>query len=240
MFIGHYAPALVAAAHPRSPRLGPLFLAAQLVDLALFVLVLLGVEHIGITPGLTVMNPVELWDVRWTHSLVGTLGWAAGFAIAVKLLTRDARAAWVGAAVVASHWFIDLVVHPPELTIEGVGPRFGWGLWNFPYVAMPLELLITFLAFAWFINHTRARDWRGRAAPALLAVTMIGFQLALWLGPKPAVAALDAPPSLSITALAVLTILTVLAWWTGDCRQRRPLRARPTLALVGRAGESGS
>lgn len=222
MFIGHYAPALVAAAAlPRAPRLGPLFLAAQLVDVALFLLVLVGIEHVGVSPGITAMIPLDLWDVRWTHSLVGTLGWAAGFAIAVKLLTRDARAAWIGGAVVASHWFLDLPFHAPDLTIAGVGVRHGWGLWNHPYAAMPLELLVTFLAFAFYLDRTRAADRRGRWAPVLLGAAMLGAQLHQWLAPQPAMATYRAPASLSLSALAVLTIIAVLAWWTGDLRERR-------------------
>ena len=43
MFIGHYAPALVAATMPKAPRLGTLFIAAQLVDLAFFLFVLGGI-----------------------------------------------------------------------------------------------------------------------------------------------------------------------------------------------------
>jgi hypothetical protein len=222
MFIGHYAPALVVAALVRRPRLGPLFLAAQLVDFAMFVLVLAGVEHIGIQPGRTVMVPLDLWDVRWTHSLIGTLGWAAGFVIVIKLVTRDARAAWIGGAVVASHWLLDLVVHAPDLTVAGGGTRYGWALWNHPYVAMPLELLIGFLALTYYLNATRAVDWRGRAAPVVLAAAMLGVQLYQWLAPQPDVALYRAPASLSLSVLAVMTILTVLAWWTGDLRTRKP------------------
>ena len=40
MFVGHYSAALVAAAHPKAPRLGTLFVAAQLMDLGFFTFVL--------------------------------------------------------------------------------------------------------------------------------------------------------------------------------------------------------
>ena len=45
MFIGHYAPAFVAASSPKAQRLGALFVAAQLVDIAFFIFVLFGAEH---------------------------------------------------------------------------------------------------------------------------------------------------------------------------------------------------
>ena len=53
MFIGHFAPAFVAAAiTPERPRLGLYFIAAQLVDWAFFAFVLVGVEHMRIVPGI--------------------------------------------------------------------------------------------------------------------------------------------------------------------------------------------
>jgi len=223
MFIGHYAPALAVAGLVRRPRLGPLFLAAQFADIVLFLLVLVGIEHVGIAPGLTVMSPLDFWDVRWSHSLVGMLGCAAAFTIAVKLLTRDARAAWIAGGMVASHWFLDLVVHPPDLTWAGVGTRYGWGLWDYPVIEMPLELLATFLAFAFYLARTRADDWRGRAAPVLLAVVAVALQLRLWLAPQPVAAAFRAPDALAISGLAMLTAVTVVAWWTGDLRARLPV-----------------
>lgn len=44
MFIGHYAPAFAAATSSESPRLDALFVAAQLVDIAFFSFLTLGVE----------------------------------------------------------------------------------------------------------------------------------------------------------------------------------------------------
>ena len=220
MFIGHYAPALAAATMRRAPRLGPLFIAAQLVDIAFFIFALIGVEHYGIQPWFTTMSPFDFYDMRWTHSLLGTLGWAAAFALVVRLAGGGKRMAWIGAGVVASHWFLDLLVHGPDLTVAGEPWRFGLRLWNHPYVAMPLELGLVALALTYYANHTRARDWRGNAALALLAVAMIAFQLVDWLGPKPHEAIDPAPASDSFTALAAYSILTVFAWWTASSRTR--------------------
>jgi len=231
MFIGHLAPALAVAAVERRPRLGPLVLAALLPDIALWLLVLAGVERIGITPGLSAVSPFDFWDVRWSHSLVGTLGWAAGFAIAVKLLTRDARAAWLAAMVVASHWVLDLVVHLPDLTVAGAGQRLGWGLWAHPYLSMPLELLLAFAAFAFYLDSTRAADWRGRWAPAVFAGAAVVLQLGQWLARAPAETMLDVPRSVPLAALATIAIVVVPGWWTGDLRV--PRRGRPGLRVTG-------
>ncbi|NJM51730.1 MAG: hypothetical protein HC843_13405 [Sphingomonadales bacterium] len=77
MFIGHYAPAFVAAAHPKGPSLGTTFIAAQLVDIAFFAFVLTGTEKMRITPGMTVMNPFDLFYMPYTHSLAGGIVFAA-------------------------------------------------------------------------------------------------------------------------------------------------------------------
>jgi hypothetical protein len=56
VFIGHWAPALAVAARPKAPALGLLFIAAQLVDWAFFGLLLTGMEHMRVTPGISAMN----------------------------------------------------------------------------------------------------------------------------------------------------------------------------------------
>ena len=81
MFIGHYGVSLVAAARPKAPGLGTLFVAAQLIDYGFFTLVLLGVEHLRLVPGITRTNAMDLYDMPWTHSLIGASAWAIGFAL---------------------------------------------------------------------------------------------------------------------------------------------------------------
>ena len=67
MFIGHYAPAFAAATSPKSPRLGVLFVAAQLVDIAFFSFLVLGVEKMRMLPGATVIEttPCPLPSRPW-------------------------------------------------------------------------------------------------------------------------------------------------------------------------------
>ena len=93
MFIGHYAPALVAAAYPKAPRLGTLFVAAQLVDLAFFAFVIVGVENMRITPGITAMNAMDLYDMPYTHSLAGSFVFAAALACWTMLMRAVRRLA---------------------------------------------------------------------------------------------------------------------------------------------------
>lgn len=82
MFIGHWAPALVAVAvSRRSPGLGVAFISAELVDWGFFAFAILGVEKMRITEGITAMNPMDLYHIPYTHSLLGTAIWAALFGL---------------------------------------------------------------------------------------------------------------------------------------------------------------
>ncbi|MBB3033004.1 hypothetical protein [Alteriqipengyuania lutimaris] len=215
MFIGHFAPAFIAAAvSPARPRLGLYFLAAQLVDWAFFVFVLIGVEDMRIVPGITAMNPMDLHQMPYTHSLLGSAGFALAFALFVLLVTKDRVVSLLAGAVVLSHWVLDLLVHRPDLTLAGDPPKFGLGLWNVPLVEMPLELALTFGAMAFFITRTR-----GYVLPALvLAVLLLALQAINWFGPEPeAVTA-----GLSYTAFFAFGLLTLAASWLGQKRRVKP------------------
>lgn len=217
MFIGHYAPALAMAAHPKAPRLGTLFVAAQLVDFGFFTLVMTGAERMRISPGFTAMNPMDLYHMPWTHSLLGSIGWATGFALLLYFLTRHRTAAIIGAGVVLSHWFLDLLVHAPDLTLAGGPPKLGLGLWNHPAIEMPLELLITFGALGYYLASTRPVRGKGKAALAVLIVLLLAFQGFNWFAPPPT----EFDMSIPVMGLLAFTLLTGAAAWLATTRTRK-------------------
>lgn len=219
MFIGHWAPAIALAAHPKAPRLGTLFIAGQLVDWGFFSLMLLGVEDMRVSPGISVMNPMDLYHMPWTHSLIGSVAWAAGFALILWLWRRDRTAALIGGAVVLSHWFLDLLVHVPDLTLWGSPPKLGFGLWNHPGIAMPLELGITLAALLFYTWKTRATGAIGRIGPALLGLVLLSVQMINWFGGE----ASEVTAAIPLTALAAYAVVTMVAW--GIDRQRRRISA---------------
>ncbi|MEL6876651.1 MAG: metal-dependent hydrolase [Pseudomonadota bacterium] len=223
MFIGHFAPAFAAAAiSPRSPRLGTLFVAAQLVDWGFFALAMVGVEKMRVDPDATVMVPFDLYHMPFTHSLLGTAIWAAVFAIIVMVWQRNPFGGMLAALVVLSHWLLDWITHAPDLTIAGGPEAYGLGLWNYPQFAMPLELLITIGAFWFYVKRTR-----GPIGPplALLAVLLV-FQAINWFGPEP----VEAGMALYVQALFAFGIATGFAWWVGHNRwsKRRGGLAAPS------------
>ena len=214
MFIGHFAPAMVAATHPRAPGLGTLFVAGQLLDFGFFGLALAGIENFRITPGITKMVPLDLYDMPYTHSLLGSTVWAAAFALLIWLFTRNRTGALIGGAVVLSHWFLALLVHAPDLTLAGAPPKMGFALWNHPMIEMPLELAITFGALAFFVIRTRAVSSRSKYALGLLAVLLLAFQSINWFGPEPE----TADTAMKLTGLFAFSVAALAAWWAGRTR----------------------
>lgn len=210
MFVGHYSAAFVAAAHPKAPKLGTLFVAAQLVDLGFFSLVLAGVENMRLTPGITVMNNMDLYDMPWTHSLLGASGWAMGFGLIVSFWLRSRAAGVIAGAVVLSHWLLDLLVHGPDLTLAGSPPKFGLGLWNYPAIEMPLEIGLLFASVWFFARKVGSLPRRLE----LLVLVLLGLQGFNWFGPQPT--ELDA--SQSILALVAYALAAAIAWWVARGR----------------------
>ncbi len=214
MFIGHWAPALAVAAKRKKPGLGTLFIAAQLIDWAFFLFVLLGVEKMRLSPAISAVSPLDLYSMPYTHSLVGAMAWSAAFAVLVWLVLRDGTAGLIAGAVVFSHWLLDLLVHVPDLTIAGNPPKLGLGLWNYPAIEMPLELAITFGAL-WL--YVRARQpLLGRAL--VLGGLMLALQLFNWFGPV----ATEVTAGTSYLALVAYGLVTLTGWWMGKSAAKAP------------------
>ncbi|WP_332816776.1 hypothetical protein [Sphingopyxis sp.] len=215
MFIGHFAPPLIVAARPKAAGLGTLFVAAQLVDIGFAALLVPGIEAMRIEPGITAMNPMDLHHMPYTHSLLGTAIWAGVFGALVWAATKRREAAIGAALVVVSHWFIDLLVHIPDLTLFGAPPKLGLGLWNHPLVAMPLEALLIGGAFLYYMRRTQAPT--GDRRLWMLAALLATVQAVDWFGPKEPVYSLAIPA----TMLAAYAVLAGTAAWAGT--NRRPL-----------------
>jgi membrane-bound metal-dependent hydrolase YbcI (DUF457 family) len=180
---GHYSAAFLAKTiEPRLP-LWILAIAVRLIDVLWALGVLLGIEHLRVDPSLP-SNPLDLYDMPYTHSLVGALAWAALAAAAVFVGRRARGPALVVGAAVASHWLLDWVVHRPDLLLWSGSAKHGLALWNFSVAALALELpLLVASAGLWL----RARAVRGgeRRRAGVLVASLVAVQIALTLGPPP-------------------------------------------------------
>src|SRR5437773_10074294 len=70
MFVGHYGVSFAAKRGDRSIPLLTRFVAVQLLDVFWSLFVFFGVEKVRIVPGITASNPLDLYYMPYTHSLV--------------------------------------------------------------------------------------------------------------------------------------------------------------------------
>src|SRR6188472_351869 len=119
MFIGHFAVAFAAKRAAPAVSLGTLFLACQFADLLWPNLVLAGVEHLAIAPGITAVTPLDFQSYPYSHSLLALAIWAALAAVVYKLFrgATPLGALLVVAGLVLSHWVLDVISHRPDMPI---------------------------------------------------------------------------------------------------------------------------
>jgi hypothetical protein len=183
MFVGHYSAAFaLKASQPRLP-LWAMFLAVQAVDLGWALLVMAGVEKARVVPGFTAAFPVDLYYMPYTHSLLATAAWAAALGLAWYGWRRgDGRAAALAvAAAVASHWFLDLLVHAPDLPLYGNQHKLGLGLWNYPLPELLLELVLLLGSAALYARALPQHARRAWSLAAVLSVVQAMHTLGPWL-----------------------------------------------------------
>src|ERR1044072_8546051 len=141
MFLGHFALAFGAKKAAPMMSLGTLFLACQFADLLWPTLLVLGFEHVEIDPGNTLVTPLNFVSYPYSHSLGMLLFWSAFFAIDYRLFKGwRPRAMVTVAALVFSHYVLDVVTHRPDMPITISGStKIGLGLWNHPGAALAIE-----------------------------------------------------------------------------------------------------
>ena len=217
MFIGHFALAFGAKKFAPQVSLGVLFLACQLADIIWPNLVLLGIEALEVEPGITVMTPLNFVHYPYSHSLIALLLWGAIFAALYALLRRSGtKAAIVIGMLVLSHWVLDVLTHRPDMPISLADSSvIGFGLWNFPVFAIPLELILFGVGIWLYLRHTRPLDRQGSVGFWALTLFLLVVYAANLLGPP--------PPSSAAVAWSAQALWLVIAWgfWVDHHREPR-------------------
>jgi membrane-bound metal-dependent hydrolase YbcI (DUF457 family) len=215
MFIGHFGLALGAKKRAPELSLGTLFLGCQFADLLWPTFVLAGIEVVKIQPGITTVTPLDFVHYPYSHSLVALFIWAVAFAIGYMLIRRSISAAGlVIGALVLSHWFLDYVVHRPDLplTINGTA-RYGLGLWNSLPATLIVELFLFLAGVGLYARFTEARDRWGHFGFWALVVFLLVVYIANIFGPP--------PPSDLAVAWAAEAMWLLVAWGYWIDRHRR-------------------
>ncbi|HET9869784.1 MAG TPA: hypothetical protein VFR02_04740, partial [bacterium] len=131
-------------------------------------------------------TPFDFYDFPLSHSLVMSLVWAAGFGLVYFILRGDKRSALVLAALVVSHWFLDVIVHRPDLPLTPLARHFwGLGVWNSEVGTLLAEYGLL-AAGAWiYLKGTKSKDPMGNWVFYGLVFTLAAFYLISFLAPPP-------------------------------------------------------
>ncbi len=211
MFIGHYAVSLALKKFEKRASLGVLFLAVQFVDILFFPFVLLGIERMNIVPNFTQATHFELEYVPYTHSLVGSLFWAAVAYIVFRwLLVKKQSVALVVALAVFSHWVLDLIVHTPDLPLwTDDSIKLGFGLWNNAAAAFALEAILLLAALWLYLRETRASTSLGKYGMGVFVAVLVLINIVNIFGPPPEGGKVE----MAVTAVIFYLLIAAGAFW---------------------------
>lgn len=213
MFVGHMAVALAAKSVRRDVPLRVFLIATFALDLVWPVLLLLGVERVSIVPAATLFTPLVFTYYPWSHSLLMAAVWGMGGYMLTR--GRGAATAWITAAVVVSHWFLDVVTHGEDLPLwPGRSPLFGLGLWNSIAGTYLVEGTLFAIGVALYLRATRARDLVGSIALWAWLTVSAAMWASLPYGPP--------PPSVTALALFSIGAWLLILWGAWADAHREP------------------
>ncbi len=213
MFVGHYAASLALKRFEKRASLGLLFLAVQFVDILFFPLVLLGLERINLVENYTQSTHFELEYMPYTHSLVASFLWAGLAFVLFRLLRKgEGKSAipLVMALAVLSHWFLDLIVHTPDLPLLGdTSLKFGFGLWRNAMGTYVLEAVLLFIGLWLYLGSTIATRPIGKYGMPVFVIFLLLVNISNLFGPPMG----DSKMALVLSALTAYLLLAAVAFW---------------------------
>ena len=217
MVLGHFGFGLGAKKFAPRLSLGWIFLAVEFADILWPDLILLKVEKVEIQPE-NAHFPFNFIYYPFTHSLLMLLLWGALFGLVYWLIRKDRQSALVLAICVCSHWFLDLVVHRPDLPLyPGDSPMYGFGVWDWPVITAVIEGLLFVVGLMFYLRATKPKNKMG----------VWGFWLTMVLLVLGHIAGVMSPPPATVEAIGwsaqVMWVFVLLGFWVDRNRVAREL-----------------
>lgn len=213
MFLGHFALAMAAKRVAPKASLGTLVLSAQFADCLWPLLLLLGIEHVRIAPGITRVTPLDFVSYPISHSLLMQLVWGLLLGVVYFCWRHDSRTAMVVGAVLPTHWLLDYFSHRPDMPLYPGGPKVGLGMWSSLQLTLVVEFGLFFFGAILYLMASRSKGgW------SYGFFSFVGFLAGIY------VASLFGPPPLSVRAVAfsALALWLTIPWAAWADRQREP------------------
>jgi len=220
MFAAHVGVALALGRAERRVNLGVFVVAALLLDLVLWVLVLLGWESVTI-PADFAHTHQPAFVFPYSHGLLAAIAWSllagAGATAMVKPFAgaRLRSASLVGIAVF-SHWLLDALVHIAELPVAGdTSMKLGLGLWNTMPAALAVEAVLTLAGLCLYVSSAHLSRSRSVALVVLACVTLVFTVVGMTVAPPP-----PSVVAMAWSSLVVIVVVGALAGWLGRSAAR--------------------
>lgn len=205
MFIGHFAAGFASKKISNSLSLALAFIAVQFLDLLWPLLVLSGIEKVSIEEGITKLTPLDFTYYPYSHSLLMVILWSFLFGFIYFVATKNRQNSLILGLLVLSHWFLDLIVHRPDLPLSPFSDlKVGLGMWNYPIVEMVIELGLFFTGVYFYYTSKKPKK-------KIAFWSLIGFllfiQVLSFFGPP--------PPDVNSVAWGanMVWIFVIWAWW---------------------------
>lgn len=220
MFVGHYSVAFAVKSEKNKVPLWVLFVAVQLLDVFWAPFVLLGIEKMRIVPGITAANPLDLYYMPYTHSLIAALAWS-GIAFGIYKMVAGAKVPTMAALIVAlavfSHWILDLIVHRPDLAIYDDTLKVGFGLWNYKGLEFGVEVALLASGIFVYLRRNIVSSVMRRFCIVVFGLLLILIQAGNTFGKRP----LSSEHAVAVTALSSYVLFAVTAFFLEDKKRRK-------------------
>ena len=204
MFIGHYSVGFLLKKKFKEIPLWILFISVQFVDILVFLFVLLGVERIRYSESANPFFRTIIEYVPYSHSLFTNVILAL---VVFLIFCQLKNKVWglVLSIGVLSHWFLDVIVHVPDMPLFFDSFKVGLGLWQFRWIAFLFELALLILTGYYLLkgSHKIKRH-------VLLIILLIAVFASMFFAP----AAEATPTQASIFSLTLYSVFAALAYWS--------------------------
>lgn len=211
MLIGHYGVAYIVKKKASDIPLWILFAAVQLMDIIGYTFDMLGIEKAYTVPNVNHMLRY-VTNMPYSHSLSGTLLVSAVVFIFFRAIDKKSWA-WILGLCVLSHWFIDLIVHTPDLGIFFGSWKVGLGLWHYPMLTYITEL--AFFVIGWILLKKNIYSY-------VLLILMVGAATAMIFAEMPPFFKKNI--SLCCAGLLIFTLLSIFLAYLWDRKTSRTER----------------